>query len=118
MLNRLSDNKRDIDGYGHRMRNNLGFMARNKEVDKINMSECDVLYNYFNLPLTIEIADFVSVDEALLIKPRKLDGSLPDMDFMRLAKGSDLIDAGDESDFPFLGKKPDLGYLESKPTKK
>lgn len=58
--------------------------------------------------------------------PRKPDGSLPDVNFMKLASGSKLIDAGVDLEnyiasdlrtagiesLPFKGKFPDLGYAE------
>jgi len=112
MLNRLNDNKTDVPGYGHKMRNNLGFMARSQEVSNLNTPESDVANNFFNLPVTVDEKDFVSLDEAELIKPRKADGSLPDVGFMRLSKASDLINAGIDIGFPYKGEKPDLGYLE------
>ncbi len=113
MLNRLMDNKTDVPGSGHILRNNLGFMARNKEVDKLNFDESDVKSNYFTLPVTVDAKDFLSSDEAELIKPRKADGSLPDVNFLRLSNNSDLIDAGISLGFPYKGNKPDLGYQES-----
>jgi 3D (Asp-Asp-Asp) domain-containing protein len=49
------------------------------------------------------------------VGPRKADGSLPDIDFMRLATGSHLIDAGVDVGLPFNATAPDLGYFESVP---
>lgn len=54
----------------------------------------------------------MSVAEGELTKPRKADGGLPVIDFMRLLKGSDLVDAGTDVGLPYYGKRPDLGYLE------
>lgn len=113
MLNRLPDNRTDVDGYGHIMRNNLGFKARGREVDKLDTAKSDIAYNYFSLPVNVSADDFLTLDEALLIAPRKADGSLPDIDFMKLVKNSDLIDAGVKASFPYYGKNPDLGYRES-----
>jgi len=71
-------------------------------------------------------ADFVMTDSTLaaaeLLASRKPDGSLPDITFLRLAPGSDLIDAGkqiplsDDVDFvlSYEGKAPDIGYSEYK----
>ena len=114
MLNRLADNKTDVPGYGHLMRNNLGYKARTVEVDKLNVTQSDVRSNYFNLPVKVDAKDFASLDESELVKPRKADGSLPDVQFMRLVKRSDLINAGLDVGFPFRGNKPDLGYVEVK----
>ncbi|MBC8054065.1 MAG: DUF4990 domain-containing protein [Sphingobacteriaceae bacterium] len=112
MLSRLRDNKTDVPGYGHKMRNNLGFMARSKEMDKLDTAESDISDNYFTLRVKVEAKDFLSLDEDELVKPRKADGSLPEVNFMRLKKNSDLIDAGVDIGFPYKGEKPDLGFLE------
>ena len=58
-------------------------------------------------------SDFVSLDINLLSSPRKTDGSLPDIDFMKLVPGSDLIDKGVNVGLPFNGVAPDLGAFES-----
>jgi hypothetical protein len=57
--------------------------------------------------------DFVSVDTSGVRGPRKADGSLPDVPFMHLALGSDLIDAGLNVGIPFNGSAPDLGCFET-----
>jgi hypothetical protein len=57
--------------------------------------------------------DFLSVDPSNASAPRKADGSLPDMDFVHPAPGSDLVDAGVDLGFSFSGNGPDLGAFES-----
>ena len=57
-------------------------------------------------------ADFVSVDSSQIRWPRKPDGSLPDITFLKLKEGSDLIDAGTNIGLPYYGSKPDIGYSE------
>ena len=42
---------------------------------------------------------------------RKSDGSLPDIAFMHLVSGSDLIDAGTNVGSPYNGTAPDLYVL-------
>jgi hypothetical protein len=49
----------------------------------------------------------------LASSPRQADGSLPEIEFLHLASGSDLIDAGVDVGLPFNGKAPDLGAFES-----
>ncbi len=49
------------------------------------------------------------------VAPRLADGSLPFLDFLRLAANSHLIDAGVNVGQPFNGTAPDVGYLESAP---
>ncbi len=61
---------------------------------------------------TVAADDFVSIDDGPLLGPRSSDGSLPVVDFMRLAEGSDLIDAGLEGASAFGGSAPDIGCFE------
>ncbi len=64
-------------------------------------------------PFQVSAADFISIDPALAAAPRNTDGSLPDIPFLRLAPGSDLIDGGTDLGLPFFGPAPDLGAFES-----
>ena len=72
--------------------------------------------NSWMSPFDVTADDFLSIDPALASAPRKADGSLPDIDFMHLAPGSDLVDAGIDLGFPFSGTAPDLGAFESNST--
>lgn len=101
----------DVPGFGHRMKNNLGFKGR-AEVSNLDAAACDVSGNYFNLPVKVEEKDFAGLDTAELIKPRQADGGLPEMAFLHLAPGSELIDKGVDVGLPFAGKAPDLGAFE------
>jgi uncharacterized protein YjdB len=63
--------------------------------------------------ITITDADFISIDSTGISGPRHANGSLPDLDFMKLAYGSDLINAG----MPINGVHyddsiPDLGAFQ------
>ena len=69
--------------------------------------------NSWMSPFNVTNADFVSIDTAGVSGPRKPDGSLPDVPFMHLATGSQLIDAGTNIGLPFAGKAPDLGAFET-----
>jgi hypothetical protein len=44
--------------------------------------------------ISVTAADFQSLDASQMTAPRKADGSLPDITFMRLASGSDLVGLG------------------------
>jgi hypothetical protein len=59
-------------------------------------------------------ADFVSIDASGVDGPRGADGSLPTLEFLHLAPGSDLIDAGTDVGLgrPFEGAAPDIGAFE------
>jgi|GEM_PF-283760 len=58
-------------------------------------------------------SDFVSVDPSAAYGARQADGSLPDITFMHLATGSDLIDAGTDVGLPYNGSAPDIGCFET-----
>jgi hypothetical protein len=49
----------------------------------------------------------------LAVGPRQPDGSLPAIDFLKLAPGSHLIDAGIDVGLPYNGLAPDVGWFES-----
>jgi hypothetical protein len=108
------DNRTVIPGRGHRLKNNLGFAATEAEVAELNAEASDVGGNYFTLPVTITAEDFLGLDEADLVKPRKRNGDLPDVPFLHLVRDSDAINAGVDVGRPFKGKAPDLGAFESK----
>lgn len=63
-------------------------------------------------PFVVTADDFISLDPAGTDGPRKTDGSLPDINYMHLAAGSDLIDAGVNVGLPYYGAAPDLGCFE------
>jgi len=78
-------------------------------------------YNSWTTPpgVTVTDADFVVTDSATAVAQmkaaRKADGSLPDITFLTLVLGSDLIDAGTNVELPYYGAAPDLGYNEYEP---
>ena len=47
-----------------------------------------------------------------MLGPRNADGSLPNVDFLKLKEGSRAIDKGEDLGFPFAGEAPDLGAYE------
>ena len=102
----------DVPGYNHKVRNNLGFNG-GKEMVMLDTIKSDAAYNYWNLNLTATADDFVSLDETQLTRPRKADGSLPDITFMHLKPKSQFVDKGQDIGFPFKGKAPDLGCFET-----
>ncbi len=112
MLNRLKDNVADVPGFDHVLYNNLGY-GGGREVQNLDATKCTLANNYFDLNLTATNADFISLDESLLTAPRKADGSLPDVDFMKLKQSSQFVDKGKDIGFPFNRKAPDLGAFEA-----
>ncbi len=117
MVNRESPSSSNInvDGYDHVLINNLSYGARSSETAYIDTTQNTLENNSFNLPIIITDADFVSLDIDQLTAPRKPDGSLPDVDFMRPEAGSVIIDAGKDIGYPFAGAAPDLGAFEYYP---
>lgn len=81
--------------------------------DSYRATTLDLTNNSWQNSLVANANDFVSLDIDLLISPRKADGSLPDIDFMKLVPGSDLIDSGVDVGLLFNGPAPDIGPFES-----
>jgi uncharacterized repeat protein (TIGR02059 family) len=69
-------------------------------------------HNSFDLSVTVSDADFLSLNSDGMDGSRQSDGSLPYLNFLRLAKGSDLIDAGEDVGLSYGGNNPDLGAFE------
>lgn len=90
-------------------RNNISFMG----MATSNSTGADAADNSWDIPgLTVAASDFESVDTAGVFGPRKPDGSLPDIKFLRLSRNSPLIDKGKDVGLPFQGAAPDLGAFE------
>lgn len=62
--------------------------------------------------LTVAAADFQSLDTAGVFGPRRPDGGLPDLPFLKLSPGSRLIGKGKDVGLPYAGSAPDLGAFE------
>ena len=103
----------------HIMRNNIGFPNRNS-----NMTGVDTMFNSWDLAITPANSDFLSVSDPSVsgtgmsiessgaLGPRAPDGSLPKIDFLKLAAASRMIDKGTNVGLPFVGTAPDLGAYE------
>ncbi len=115
MVNRESPQIDNIwfNGYNHILINNLSYKPISSDTAYIDISKNTLSNNSFNLGINITDNDFISLDISELTAPRKPDGSLPDINFMRPAKGSKLIDAGKDIGFNFIGTAPDIGALET-----
>lgn len=69
--------------------------------------------NSWDIPLTIVDSSFVSLDYTEMLRPRKADGSLPEIDFMKLRATSILKDKGTtDTELPYADNAPDLGAWE------
>lgn len=71
-----------------------------------------LFYSEDNPAYTVTEDDFVSLDTSQLRWPRKVDGSLPDITFMKLRSDSDLIDGGVDVGLAYTGNAPDLGAYQ------
>lgn len=112
-----NDTTIDCPGIRHVLHNNLSFRYASQR-DTLNIGTSTNTHNSFSpgINVVVDANDFVSIDEAELVLPRKPDGSLPDISFLCLKTGSDLIDIGKDLGFPFNGSLPDLGAFETEVT--
>ncbi|BCU78668.1 pectate lyase [Luteolibacter sp. LG18] len=93
MLCRLIDEVTDVDGYGHKLVNNLSYGSR-WDILKYDASKCQASGNSFTTGLKLTDKDFVSLDDKELLRPRKPNGDLPDMGFLRPAPRSAIVTQG------------------------
>ena len=116
LLGRLMETHTDVDGYGHKLRNNLAFQARNREeVAQLDRGKSDSANNSFEMNLRLSSRDFASLDERELVRPRQANGNLPEVRLLRPVRSSAFLNKGVDLGFPFQGKAPDLGAWELAP---
>jgi hypothetical protein len=96
------------------LRNNISYGNKvNYEGRTRNISD----HNTWNSGApAVSDADFISIDVTQLARSRKSDGSLPDVDFLRLKSTSKMIDAGMSMGLAFSGSAPDMGAFETNMT--
>ena len=94
------------------IRNNVSFQGRGADQPESKTVAAND-HNTWNSGFACSAADFQSLDTTLILAPRNGNGDLPDNDFMRLAEGSTLIDAGIDINLGYNGNAPDLGCYES-----
>lgn len=82
MLGRLADNRTNVDGYGHKLIHNLSYGSR-RALARADEPKCELVGNSFTLGLKLRDEDFVSLDERELLRPRRENGGLPLIDFLR-----------------------------------
>jgi len=92
----------------HVLRNNISFHGKVAMMEKI-----DHRNNSWNDGFEVTRDDCISLDDSGMSGQRKPDGGLPDCDFLKLAPGSDLINAGVDVGLAFEGGLPDLGAFEA-----
>lgn len=104
------------DGNKHEMFNCWEF-ENNSENPNYPETDPDLSLSSHNswdgtISVALDHADFLSVDDSGLLDERSAEGTLPKTSFLKLSAGSDLIDAGIDMGFPFLGVAPDIGAFE------
>ncbi|MEY3898745.1 MAG: hypothetical protein RLZZ214_4267 [Verrucomicrobiota bacterium] len=92
----------------HKLRNNLADPSKIR-----NLGASDTRNNSWDLKITPEDEDFISVMTEDFLKPRQADGQLPATDFLRFRNNGRLTDKGVDVGLPFKGSAPDLGAQES-----
>lgn len=77
-----------------------------------NMQASDMAFNSWDLDITPTDDDFAEVSDSGWMGPRKPDGNLPDIPFLKLDKDSRLLDKETDIGLAFTGVAPDLGAYE------
>ncbi len=70
-------------------------------------------FNSWNGGVTLTNADFLSISSVGADGARQPDGSLPNLNFLKLTATSDLINAGVNVGIPYNSTAPDMGAFES-----
>lgn len=85
MVNRKSVlQAENVPGYNHIIKNNISFDSkRHEDISNVDESKCDIDNNTFLSDINLSADDFYSLDVNQLMAPRKKDGSLPDITFMK-----------------------------------
>jgi uncharacterized protein YjdB len=69
-------------------------------------------HNTWDIPIAVTDADFISVDSTGISGQRQPDGSLPNLNFLKLSSTSKLIDKGIGVGLLPAGETPDLGAFQ------
>lgn len=104
----------DRTDVAHFARNNISY-GNTTNVFRLVQNVVDHAFNTWNPGFTAKAADFLSVSPIGMDGPRGPNEELPVVDFMRLAPGSSMIDAGLATGLSYQGSAPDLGAFESTP---
>ncbi len=99
-------------GAVHILRNNIAHANQHPSNLQANYLNCTEDHNSWDNGYTISDADFISVDTTGVSGARQSDGSLPNLDFLKLVNGSDMIDTGVDVGLSYEGTAPDLGAYE------
>lgn len=104
------EQRRDVPGTGHVLKNNLGAGTRTETLHLPEEGNT-LAGNVFGVKN--EKDEFLSLELTALTAPRKANGDLPDIDLLHLSPTSSLIDRGVVLDGPYEGRAPDPGAFEA-----
>lgn len=94
------------------LRNNISYANTRFPVSPIMYgTNYSVDHNSWN-GFTVNDADFTALDTTEFYKPRKANGSLPDLISFHLKPTSDMINGGVNVGLPYYGSAPDIGVFE------
>ncbi|RAU97303.1 right-handed parallel beta-helix repeat-containing protein [Paenibacillus sp. YN15] len=88
----LEDLHSDIAGYREELHYNIAFQGT--DIMNANLPPEKESFNSWTMDVAVSADDFQSLDASQMTLPRKADGSLPDITFMKLVSGSDLVGLG------------------------
>ena len=94
------------------LKNNAAFGNQYPSGTQANYTNAVHTNNTWDGVVNVTDADFVSIDTSGVSGARGANGTLPNLNFLKLVAGSALIDAGIDVGLPFIGKAPDLGAYE------
>lgn len=85
----------DCAGFNHVLCNNIAW-SQHAGRDTLNLGTCKMLNNSFSKtgPNLVKEQDFISMDASELILPRKKDGTLPEIQFLKPGKDCNLRNQG------------------------
>jgi len=97
-------------------KNNISYANEHGDIQVISDAVYTHQNNSWDNPpgITITSSTFISTDSTGLSGPRRANGSLPKLDFLKLNPSSSAVDAGTTSTgLPYSGSAPDLGAYEA-----
>lgn len=98
----------DVAGYDHNLYSNISYQPKESGSHLVNFDseKCEGKNNsFYPTSLTLSSSDFVSLDASQLLRPRKADGSLPDITFLSLKPTSQLYKAEMGHEFEYNSDK-------------
>jgi uncharacterized repeat protein (TIGR02059 family) len=94
------------------LKNNIAYANQHPATLQANYNNCTTSNNSWDGAVNVTDADFVSIDSSGVSGTRGANGTLPNINFLKIKTGSVLIDAGTDVGLPYSGKSPDLGAFE------